>query len=53
MYDSDFAFSGEIETTLKKEGAEYILTYAPDYEWLADEERVYPVTVDPTISTKP
>lgn len=53
MYDSDFEFSNEIETTLKKDGSEYILTYAPDYEWLADEERVYPVTVDPTVSTKP
>ena len=53
MYDSDFAFSDEVETTLKKEGEEYILTYAPDHEWLADEERVYPVTVDPTVNTKP
>lgn len=53
MYDSDFEFSSEIETTLKKDGSEYILTYAPDYEWLAAEERVYPVTVDPTVSTKP
>ena len=53
MYDSDFAFSDEVETTLKKEGKEYILTYAPDHEWLADKERAYPVTVDPTVSTKP
>ena len=28
MYDSDFEFSNEIETTLKKDGSEYILTYA-------------------------
>ena len=53
MYDSNFAFSDEVETTLKKEGKEYILTYAPDHEWLADKERAYPVTVDPTVSTKP
>lgn len=52
MYDSDFSFSVKIETTLKKEGTEYILTYKPDYKWLTDEERVYPVTIDPTVDTK-
>ena len=52
MYDSDFEFSSEIETTLKKDGSEYILTYAPDYEWLAYEEREYPVTIDPTVDTR-
>lgn len=53
MYDSNFAFSDKIKTTLKKDGTEYILTYAPDYEWLTDKDRAYPVTVDPTVSTKP
>ena len=53
MYDKNFEFSSEIKTTLKKDGTEYILTYAPDYEWLTDKDRAYPVTVDPTVSTKP
>lgn len=53
MYDGDFAFSDKIKTKLKKDGSEYILTYEPDYEWLVDEERAYPVTIDPTVSTKP
>lgn len=52
MYDSNFSFSDKIKTTLKKEGTEYILTYKPDYKWLTDEERVYPVTIDPTVDTK-
>jgi len=51
MYDENFEFSSDIKTTLKKEGEEYILTYAPDHEWLADKERAYPVTVDPTVTT--
>ena len=53
MYDENFEFSSEIKTKLKKDGEEYILTYEPDQKWLTDEERAYPVTVDPTISTKP
>ena len=52
MYDSNFAFSDKIKTILKKEGKEYILTYSPDHEWLADEEREYPVTIDPTVDTR-
>lgn len=47
------SFQIEIKTKLKKDGEEYILTYEPDQKWLTDEERAYPVTVDPTISTKP
>ncbi len=52
MYDKSFEFSDEIKTKLKKDGAEYILTYEPDYKWLTDEDRVYPVTIDPTVQTK-
>jgi RHS repeat-associated protein len=29
---------------------EWLLTLAPDFGWLSDEDRVYPVTVDPTTS---
>ena len=52
MYDSNFSFSDKIKTTLKKEGTEYILTYKPDHKWLTDEERAYPVTIDPTVDTR-
>lgn len=52
MYDSNFSFSDKIKTTLKKEGAEYILTYMPDHKWLTDEERAYPVIIDPTVDTR-
>ena len=52
MYDSNFSFSDKIKTTLKKEGAEYILTYMPNHKWLTDEERAYPVIIDPTVDTR-
>ena len=52
MYDSDFEFSDEIKTKLKKDKTEYILTYEPDHKWLTDEKRAYPVTIDPTVQTK-
>ncbi len=52
MYDENFEFSDEIETTLEKDGSEYVLTYEPSHEWLTDGERAYPVTIDPTVQTK-
>ena len=52
MYDSDFEFSDDIKTTLTEDGAEYVLTYEPDFSWLTDEDRAYPVTIDPTVQTK-
>ena len=51
MYDESSDFSDDIKTNLKKDGSEYILTYTPNYKWLADEDRTYPVTIDPTITT--
>ncbi len=51
MYDSEYEISNEIKTTLKEDGEEYILTYEPEIDWLTDEERVYPVTVDPSINS--
>lgn len=52
MYDENFEFSDEIKTTLEEDGSEYILTYEPDNKWLTNEERAYPVTIDPTVQTK-
>ena len=52
MYDSNFFFFFLVKITLRKEGTEYILTYKPDHKWLTDEERAYPVTIDPTVDTR-
>lgn len=51
MYDESYEFSDNIKTNLKKDGSEYILTYTPNYKWLSDENRTYPVTIDPTITS--
>ncbi len=51
MYDEGFEFSDNIKTNLKKDGSGYILTYTPNYKWLSDENRTYPVTIDPTITS--
>ncbi|MBO5211837.1 MAG: DNRLRE domain-containing protein [Clostridia bacterium] len=49
MADSVGEFTNSIKTELIKKGDIYYLTYAPDYEWLSDKSRVYPVYLDPTL----
>ncbi len=51
MYDSKLEFSDKIEMKLVKEGKKYVLTLVPNKEWLENEERAYPVIIDPTIQT--
>jgi RHS repeat-associated protein len=40
-----------IGLALEKTKAGYILTLTPDTKWLNDPARVYPVTIDPTVTT--
>lgn len=51
MFDSDEGFSNDIDVHLEKTdtGCRYVLT--PDREWLANVQRVYPITIDPTVYT--
>ena len=49
MYDSNYVYSFDIVTTLDKSEDKYIITYEPLYDWLSDNERAYPVTIDPTV----
>ena len=49
MTDSAGEITNLVETELIKKGDTYYLTYAPDYEWLSDKGRVYPVYLDPTL----
>lgn len=39
-----------VAATAERSGEDWILTLRPDFAWLTAEERVYPVTVDPTTS---
>lgn len=51
MFDSGMGSSSDIQVDLieNKTGG-YILAYTPDEEWLENEDRVYPVTLDPTVA---
>ena len=51
MVDAANEYSSNITTTLIKTATGYTLTYTPDYEWLSDKQRVYPVRIDPTIAS--
>ena len=50
MFDADGAYSEAVGYTLANGGnGKYSLIVAANAEWINDEERVFPVTVDPTI----
>ncbi|QGU96846.1 DNRLRE domain-containing protein [Clostridium bovifaecis] len=51
MYDSKGEVSKDIKVTLDKIENEYILTILPNKEWLDNENRAYPVIIDPTVKT--
>lgn len=51
MYDAAGVYSDAVAATLSDEGnGSYRLTLTPDAAWMNDPGRVYPVTVDPTVS---
>lgn len=52
MYDANDAISNNVHYTLQTNGDnKYILSVVADKEWIESEDRVFPVVVDPTIST--
>ncbi len=51
MYDKNGEQSKDINITLEKVNNEYILMLTPDNNWLSSSDRVYPVTIDPQVST--
>ena len=53
MYDSKNAYSYDVSYNLKENNnGTYTITITADEEWLKDNERIYPVTIDPVIQTK-
>ena len=46
--NSDISEKIEVRLEKKSEGV-YSLTYLPDMDWFQDDNRVYPITIDPTI----
>ncbi|MBQ6702129.1 MAG: RICIN domain-containing protein [Clostridia bacterium] len=52
MYDSVEKHSFDVDVTVTRESKKsWRITYTPDKEWLTDEARVYPVVIDPTVSS--
>ena len=49
MFDAAGEYSQAVTYTVESEGTGYLLTVEADVAWLESEERVYPVTIDPTI----
>ena len=51
MFDADGEYSDAVEYTLTNGGnGKYSLTVTADAEWINDEERAFPVTIDPPIT---
>ena len=51
MTDADGARSSSVHYSFERRDGGYTLTVTADSEWINAEERVFPVTVDPTVST--
>ena len=51
MFDDIYELSYDIEIVLEETGSGYTVTFYPDQEWLNSDERVYPITIDPTVKT--
>lgn len=49
MEDTAGETTSEVSVDLTEENGVYKLVYKPDYEWLTDEAREYPVLLDPTV----
>ena len=50
MVDNNGEHSYDVEVTLTRNGGVYLLSYYLPREWLADEERAWPVILDPVVS---
>ncbi len=51
MFDDIYELSYDIEIALEETEYGYTVTFYPDQEWLNSDERVYPITIDPTVKT--
>ena len=51
MMDADFSVCNYIEVTAEKTGTTCIITYTPNAEWFDSSERVFPILLDPSITT--
>ena len=51
MYDAAGADSTDVAVAVEQKGTAVTITYTPSASWLNADERVYPVTFDPAVTT--
>ena len=51
LADAAFAVSYEVGVTLTEQNGTCTVTYTPDAEWMNDPARVYPIMLDPAVTT--
>lgn len=51
MFDDIYELSYDIQITIETVDGGYIITFTPNQEWLNSDDRVYPITIDPTVRT--
>lgn len=52
LFDQERAYCDDIELTLKETDNGYLLTYLLPQEWMAAEDRAYPVVLDPVVNAE-
>lgn len=52
MKDSEANVSDAFSISVVQKGDVALVTYTPDMEWLCDEARVYPVLIDPSLTSQ-
>lgn len=52
LYDQERAYCDDIELILKETDNGYLLTYLLPQEWMAAEDRAYPVVLDPVVNAE-
>lgn len=50
MFDANNEISYDIDVALTYANGKYILAITPNEEWINDEDRAYPVVIDPTVT---
>ena len=51
MVDADHNVCNDIQVTSVKDGTSCVITYTPNAEWFESSERVFPILLDPSITT--
>lgn len=52
MEDAVGEILNDIKVTVTQNGSDCVITYTPNEAWLASEERVYPILLDPSITSR-